>query len=262
MPREIVMEKDLLRLTPQAMNALFSYLINDSQIVTWIADYKFSYQIYLSESFKTLFGWSRDSMYNDLSLWRHFLIPDDKKRAETELLENYKDNLPFKLMYYRCHNPQGKILYAEDHHFPLEDQEGNVIVHGGYVNLLTPEQWHEKKQHQCKQQNQSKGLFFYETILREFKLKKSLNKEKPHCDKIDYSILFKNQRISLTHREAQTLYYLLQGYSTKLIAKQLNRSPRTIDIHINHIREKTKTRSRLELLSQIKNPAEVRTWKF
>jgi DNA-binding CsgD family transcriptional regulator len=73
-------------------------------------------------------------------------------------------------------------------------------------------------------------------------------------------VLTKKQTAELTLREAQTLYYLLSGYSSKMIAKNLDISTRTVEIHIANIRKKTATHSRLDLLSQIINADEIASW--
>lgn len=44
--------------------------------------------------------------------------------------------------------------------------------------------------------------------------------------------------VPLTHKEQQALHLLLQGYTSKEIAKMLHRSPRTIEKHIAQLRKK------------------------
>lgn len=57
--------------------------------------------------------------------------------------------------------------------------------------------------------------------------------------------------VSISLREAQCIHALLSGKSAKEIAKVFNISPRTIETHIGHIKEKIKCHTRLQLVSTI-----------
>lgn len=54
--------------------------------------------------------------------------------------------------------------------------------------------------------------------------------------------------LQLTKREEQILYFLRQGMSAKDIAKKLYRSTRTVEHHIDNIKNKTGFRSKYELI--------------
>ena len=75
----------LSKINHALLNNLFSCLANTPNMVTWICCPKFIRQIYLSESFKSVFGWTRDAMYEDMTLWRRFLIPTDREEAINNL---------------------------------------------------------------------------------------------------------------------------------------------------------------------------------
>lgn len=59
--------------------------------------------------------------------------------------------------------------------------------------------------------------------------------------------------ISLSKRESQCLAFLLQGQTAKEIAKKLNVSFRTIETYCDQLRQKTNSKTRLELLGKIEN---------
>lgn len=59
--------------------------------------------------------------------------------------------------------------------------------------------------------------------------------------------------INLTKRESQCLSFLLKGLSAKQIARELDISYRTVEIHCDNIRKKTGSSTRMELLSNIEN---------
>ncbi len=57
-----------------------------------------------------------------------------------------------------------------------------------------------------------------------------------------------NERISLSRRELECLQYLSHGKSTKEIASHLQLSPRTIEMYLQRIKEKTEIPSRSKLI--------------
>jgi len=55
-------------------------------------------------------------------------------------------------------------------------------------------------------------------------------------------------RINLSARELQCAKLLLQGYTAKMMAQQLNISPRAIETYIQNIKKKMKVSSRVDLI--------------
>lgn len=56
---------------------------------------------------------------------------------------------------------------------------------------------------------------------------------------------------NLTSRERQCVYLLARGNSTKNIAALLSRSPRTIDVHIEHIKQKLGCHRKSQILNKL-----------
>ncbi|MEE3003199.1 MAG: helix-turn-helix transcriptional regulator [Pseudomonadota bacterium] len=52
----------------------------------------------------------------------------------------------------------------------------------------------------------------------------------------------------LTHREAGCVFYILQGYTMKETARELDLSPRTVEFYFKRIKEKFGCRSRSDLI--------------
>jgi DNA-binding NarL/FixJ family response regulator len=55
----------------------------------------------------------------------------------------------------------------------------------------------------------------------------------------------------ITHCEMKILQLLCKGLTTKEIAKQLQRSPRTIETHIKNVKIKLNITTRSELISHV-----------
>jgi len=56
--------------------------------------------------------------------------------------------------------------------------------------------------------------------------------------------------IKLTCREEEILFYLLRGKSAKVMAKILDISPRTVEVHIDHLRFKFNCKTKNELFAK------------
>lgn len=62
-----------------------------------------------------------------------------------------------------------------------------------------------------------------------------------------------NKMVKLSKREAECLLYLNQGLSSKKMAQILDISPRTIEAHIDALKQKLGCRSRLEVIGKVVN---------
>jgi len=64
----------------------------------------------------------------------------------------------------------------------------------------------------------------------------------------------KYNKRNLTNREREILELLITGITNKLIGKQLKISPRTVEVHRQHIFEKYKVHSAAQLIYQVSQP--------
>ena len=55
-----------------------------------------------------------------------------------------------------------------------------------------------------------------------------------------------------TKKESECLVHLIKGHSAKMIARDLNISYRTVEVHIDNLRKKTGSRNRVELLNKVR----------
>lgn len=60
---------------------------------------------------------------------------------------------------------------------------------------------------------------------------------------------FSNGQRDLTAREQQVLELVVDGLSAKEIAYRLQIAPRTVECHIDHLRTKTRSRNRAQLVA-------------
>ena len=67
----------------------------------------------------------------------------------------------------------------------------------------------------------------------------------------------RDESVSLTAREEETLLLLTKGYSNKEIADKLNLSVETVRSHLKHIYEKMHVRSRAEAVARYMSAGRV-----
>jgi|688.fasta_scaffold231601_2 DNA-binding CsgD family transcriptional regulator len=77
------------------------------------------------------------------------------------------------------------------------------------------------------------------------KITEMLIADSPHTIRIN------NENIVLSDREAQCLYFLYKGNTSKEIARKLDISPRTIEMYLDKVRSKTKSKNRIDLLAKL-----------
>ena len=66
-------------------------------------------------------------------------------------------------------------------------------------------------------------------------------------------VLSEGKSVNVTKREAECLSYLTRGYSSKMIAKALGISYRTVEVYCNNLRRKTNSRNRIEMNYKVNN---------
>ena len=69
----------------------------------------------------------------------------------------------------------------------------------------------------------------------------------------NYQVRTNRGKVVLTPRELDCLYYALIGFTAKVTARLLNISHRTVETHIENIKNKTGCFSRLEIINTIKH---------
>ncbi len=80
----------------------------------------------------------------------------------------------------------------------------------------------------------------------------NLNKREEFFNKTNierFFILNQEESLYLTKREAECVYYILNGSTAKQAAKMLGISFRTVESHFNHVREKLKCKNKDDLIN-------------
>ena len=242
------------QLSVQSLNSLFPHFQNMPNTVFWMRDVNYSRQVYVSQNFQDLWHTKTDQLYEHPESWADLLIPDDEKILEV-VNARVGGELDDNVMYYRTKGDGITPGHVKDTVYQLIDLEENVIGYAGFAELLKDEQWHyeerggrqiversvnEVKRHVLGALSQDFGVMA-QTV--------SINSKPMPYDKIR---LKKSQGlVDTTGRERETLWHLLSGLTAKQTAQKMAISPRTVEFHLNNLKEKSESRNKLELISRV-----------
>jgi DNA-binding CsgD family transcriptional regulator len=246
------------------LNSIFDNITREMGCVFWMRALDAQTQIYISPNYENIWGMSCDTLYQYPESWMEKLLDEDKDR----LLKNFENmkktavststNTYQNAMtsFYRTSkkNANGHILYMCDRVLVLGNEKKQPIAFAG-IGLPSEES------HWTKQMNEEiqvsptpleKGFFLLIHEILKLTPQPLNTLFKTHTAPIEKNIVyFKNSAYKLSLREAQCLFYSANGYSAKGVAKNLKLSPRTIETHLENIKNKLHCRNKLELIGNV-----------
>lgn len=247
------MSHNMFSASIDGFNRVFSYLANQQNMVCWIRSLDYERQLYLSPQFETVFGGSCSSLYKHPKSWWDYLIPND-----TDLIHHEIDSRIAKptdvdgnstiLFRIQSHN---EIRYIRDTCMLVYNECDKPIAIAGVGEQIQPELWYQLKNRSIKNNiSYPGGVNVVDIIKNENKHLYSQNVKRK---KIITDKLFVNGiKVSLTKREAEVLKHLRMGKTAKETAQDIFLSPRTVETHLENIKQKTCCRTKLELLTKLK----------
>lgn len=238
-------------------NSLFSYLTNQPRIVCWIRSIDYKKQLFLSPQFEIVFGGSCNSLCENPNSWWKYILTSDANtikpiiHSRTSNPLNYEEN---SIILFRIHSTDGQIKYIRDVSFTVLNEHQKPIAIAGYGEELSPEFWHQimtNKENRTKTATCPGKIDFIKILNEENELLFPFKKEKTQKKLTEFTI--NKIRVKLTQRESQVLEHLRQGKTAKETAKTIFLSQRTVETHLENIKNKTGCKSKLELMSRIAN---------
>lgn len=240
---------------------LFDFLGRQLSDTLWICNGDYSKQIYVSPQFETVWGRNCHELYNDIDVFRASIFEEDISKIYPVYNERFfTSNCPPAI--FRIHQPNGQVKFIKDICVNLYNDNGKKIAAMGLGKNISEAEWEENQDHSKKRKiidNVDNDLFL--AIASSLKLNLSVTLENKE-NKDDYFICVNDVFIRLTRREATCVYYLVQGYTGKLIAKKLSLSPRTVETHLINIKNKAECNRAIELIRKIKNINDIEQWQF
>lgn len=254
------MPKKLVAAELESFNRMFAQLANQSNTVCWMRSLDYKRQLYISPNFETIFGDSASKLYEHPESWNNYLLPIDTQNISetiTNRLSNLTINDGNNHMFFRIGSRDGNVHYLRDWSILICNKGGEAIAIAGVGEKISPEQWYALVQSSNKASPTllPGGASLNEILEKEAKLQsisfETDQNEPQKAIKNVNCIRVNNITVPLSKREADCLYHLRLGHSAKETGKILFISPRTVETHIENIKQKACVKTKLELLTQL-----------
>ncbi len=246
------------KVTIDSLNTLFDHFELQNNAVLWLTSLDNQRQLYISKRFEEIWGVKTQKLYENSGSWGEHVYENDKDRVFSQVQNRTRapEKAVKESLLYRILDQHKKIRYLHSTAFLLTSNEDIHVAFGGVTQELDETRWitaldSYNKGHSTEMKNQ-----IFNTLNNEIKVVMSISNnnllfKKKSLDLIK-TIFNDGEPLNLTEREAQCLYHLSEGKSAKETAKLINVSQRTVEFHLNNIKEKVGCRTKIELLAKIK----------
>ena len=235
------------KISVQSLNAVFNLVEELSSTVIWIRDITATKQIFISDNYQKIWGRSVTELYNNPSSFSDSLYVENNCSRQRN-----REGLNL----YRINTSVTGVQHVRDHHFLLTDQQGDSVGLMGFALVVPEQEWLTMLENLHRRSSPQAVNFqnIVEIAQRELKLTPTCSQEIQQRSLAVYDLIERyclRHKIMLTPREKLCLCYLLNGNVPKQIAASMNISSRTIEFHLENIRNKCRCKTTVQLISQI-----------
>lgn len=237
-------------LTPQGLNAIFDAFFASRPVVFWIRSSDWYHQLYISKKYESLWGHTINQIYTHPLSWREYIAAPSRKEQEKVWAKCMVNE---RCLVYAIHHPEKGLRWIRDANFPLYDLKNNLIAHAGVAEDITQEL-------ESNNINVDKAVLnvtlnpeyklLFEILVKE--LKAVPDPVRPlGLDHIqpEKCLIIGGEQAILSVREVECVKSLYEMGSAKHVAKELNISYRTVEKHIENIKQKLNCKTQLELMT-------------
>lgn len=248
-------------LSIHTLKALFDFIEIKPTTVLWVRSPDYQRQLYVSPAYENVWGQKTELLYEHPESWNDFLYKQDAPQMEDHI--EGRVNNPVTLssnVLFRIITPQQQIKYIKDCPLILTNENGTQVGFAGISEVLSEQQWQDEWKaknallNHSPQEQMKKYLFnILKNELHIQATEKLHSQAKNIMPAYQAKCILKqtNEPVLLTNREMECLKHLLDGKSAKQSAAMMNISTRTVEFHLNNIKMKTASNSKLEILSKI-----------
>lgn len=111
-------------------------LVENLSEVLWLTDWTTRTLLYVSPSYETVYGRSRQSLFENRRSWIETIHPEDRARVDRIFAEKGERG-EYTEEVYRIVRPDGAIRWLRDRSFPIRDEQGRVVRWVGVAEDIT-----------------------------------------------------------------------------------------------------------------------------
>lgn len=223
---------------------MFNILSRQLGCVFWIRSLDWHQQIYVSNTYEHIWERSVRSLHDNPDGWFDSLVNDDREETFRSVqcrMNDFDENC----MQFRIMTPCGAQKFIHDTCFIISDLENKPIAFAGIGEEVSEQQW---DQGVCATAN--RYAEFANIVTNELSF--SMTPANENARLSSHYFHLDDKKVRLTNKEYLCLHHLLQGRTAKQTAQYIHLSPRTIERHLDHVREKLNCRTKLLLLNKLK----------
>jgi PAS domain S-box-containing protein len=121
----------------------FRELAENIREVFWMSDPENTRMLYISPTYETIWGRSREALYASPASWMEAIHPEDKERI-VQTRSNRASTEPHDNTY-RIVRPDGSVRWIRDRGFPVRDENGAVVRFAGIAEDITEQKRAEER---------------------------------------------------------------------------------------------------------------------
>jgi len=247
---------DIKNASVQYLKNIFSELNQHKDYVFWIRNHDMSQQIYTSACYKTIWGRDASILYDIPLLWLDYLAKDKKNSFMQQLQKRHTQEYEFpeeNLVLYQVEKPDHELSYLGDQCFKCQSKTKEKYIVGISKNMTTAIWYPQYENHSLILEEKDKKISeqFFSILEKNFGIQK-IDPFETKISSLDTlrKYLKESQKINFSARELECLFYFCQGKTAKQTAREMVISYRTVETHLENIRQKTACNNKLEVVSR------------
>ncbi len=120
----------------------------------WMATPRIDKMVYVSPAYETIWGRSRESLYESPRSFIDAIHPEDRNRV-LDVLEKHRSKVTAWNADYRIVWPDGSVHWVEDRGFPVRDENGEWYLNIGVATDITERKRLEKERAKAEERSTS-----------------------------------------------------------------------------------------------------------
>lgn len=245
-----------------SLNETFTFLNNQPNQVFWIMNNDFSSQLYVNQSFESIWQQKKEVLFNDVRSFNEFVLKDNHLAAITQLdnktRRDIDANFHSNILLYRIILPNGDYEYIRDESINIVNQHGELVANAGLAEKIRAEDWYnlldgslEPLYNDSDEKDMLMKALSHEFDLSTQNTAPPIQSQCPQFPKTTIIMLENGYPLKISKRQAECIFHLMQGNSAKETGSLLHLSQRTVETYLEHLKKKLNCRTKIDILNKI-----------